>query len=54
MELWRYYDITHRDHTIMNPTSDEKLDEMIAMLRLPPGHGYWILVAARENPDTHR
>ncbi|NLW17559.1 MAG: class I SAM-dependent methyltransferase [Firmicutes bacterium] len=37
MDRWRYFEITHRDHDIMNPISLEKLDEMIALLRLPPG-----------------
>jgi hypothetical protein len=37
MDRWRYFDITHRDHDIMNPMSSEKLDEMIGLLRLPQG-----------------
>ena len=35
MDRWRYFDITHSDHSIMNPLSLNKLDEMIALLRLP-------------------
>jgi SAM-dependent methyltransferase len=37
MDMWRYFDITHRDHDIMNPISSCKLNEMIALLRLPAG-----------------
>src|SRR5262245_62004356 len=34
MDIWKYYDITHREHDICNPISSEKLDELIALLRL--------------------
>jgi SAM-dependent methyltransferase len=34
MDRWKYYDITHRDHVVCNPTSVEKLDELIALLDL--------------------
>ncbi|MBD3162001.1 MAG: methyltransferase domain-containing protein [Candidatus Eisenbacteria bacterium] len=34
MDMWKYYDVTHREHTIMNPTGEEKLRELIALLRL--------------------
>lgn len=37
MDMWRYFDITHRDHEICNPTSSEKLDEMLGLLALPEG-----------------
>lgn len=37
MNQWRYFDITHRDHEICNPTSSEKLDEMLGLLALPEG-----------------
>lgn len=35
METWKFYDITHRDHVICNPTSVAKLDELIGWLDLP-------------------
>lgn len=34
MDRWKYFDITHRDHLICNPTSVEKMDEIIQLLRL--------------------
>lgn len=37
MDRWKFFDITHRDHLICNPTSSEKLDELIALLDLPRG-----------------
>jgi SAM-dependent methyltransferase len=37
MDRWKFYDITHRDHLICNPTSSAKLDELIALLDLPRG-----------------
>ena len=36
MDTWKFYDITHRDHVICNPTSAAKLDEVIGWLDLPP------------------
>jgi len=37
MDMWQIFDITHRYHTFMNPSTSEKLDEMIALLKLVPG-----------------
>lgn len=37
MDTWKYFDITHRDHTFMNPTTSGKLDEMVSLLDLRPG-----------------
>ncbi len=37
MDPWRYFDITHRDHVICNPTSVGKLDEVIGLLDLRAG-----------------
>ena len=37
MNIWKYFDITHRDHTFMNPTTSEKLDEMVSLLGLKHG-----------------
>jgi SAM-dependent methyltransferase len=36
MDTWKYFDITHRDHVVCNPTSVAKLDELIGLLDLPP------------------
>jgi len=35
MDTWKFYDITHRDHVVCNPTSLPKLDELIELLDLP-------------------
>jgi SAM-dependent methyltransferase len=37
MDRWKYFDVTHRDHLICNPTSAAKLDELIELLDLPSG-----------------
>ncbi|MFI5259211.1 MAG: SAM-dependent methyltransferase [Candidatus Limnocylindrales bacterium] len=36
LDTWKFYDITHRDHVVCNPSSVEKLDEIIGLLDLPP------------------
>lgn len=35
MDTWKYYDITHRDHVVLNPANPERLDELIRLLDLP-------------------
>ena len=37
MDTWKFYDITHREHVVCNPTSEEKLDRLVSLLRLRPG-----------------
>ena len=37
MDVWKFYDITHREHVLCNPTSGEKLGRLIDLLRLPRG-----------------
>ena len=37
MDMWKYYGITHTDHTVMNPMSVAKTNELIELLRLPEG-----------------
>ena len=37
MDTWKFYDITHRYHVICNPTSEEKLEHLVELLRLPAG-----------------
>jgi len=44
MDLWKFFDITHREHVVCNPMSVEKLQELIALLRL--GHGDRVLEIA--------
>jgi SAM-dependent methyltransferase len=35
MNTWKFYDITHRDHVVCNPTSLEKVERIVALLDLP-------------------
>ncbi len=35
--MWKYFGITHTDHTVMNPMSVAKTTELIDLLRLPDG-----------------
>jgi len=37
MDSWKFYDITHREHLLCNPTSEEKVARLVALLRLPEG-----------------
>ncbi len=37
MDTWKFYDITHREHLVCNPTSEEKLSDLVRLLRLPRG-----------------
>ncbi|MGD8683249.1 MAG: class I SAM-dependent methyltransferase [Chloroflexota bacterium] len=37
METWRFFDITHRQHVICNPSSLEKYQQLIDLLPLAPG-----------------
>lgn len=35
MDTLKFYDITHREHLVCNPTSEEKLARLVGLLRLP-------------------
>ncbi|HSO19369.1 MAG TPA: class I SAM-dependent methyltransferase, partial [Desulfosarcina sp.] len=36
MEIpWKFYDITHGEHLVCNPMSEEKLTRLVELLRLP-------------------
>lgn len=37
MDTWKFYDVTHREHMVCNPTSGEKLDQLVGQLRLEAG-----------------
>lgn len=37
MDMWKFYDITHRNLIICNPSSEEKLEQLVRLLRLPAG-----------------
>ena len=41
MDTWKYFAITHADHVVCNPTSPERLDELIGFLDLPRGARAW-------------
>ena len=34
MDIWKYFAIGHQHHVICNPTSEEKLDELIELIEL--------------------
>ena len=37
MDIWKYYDITHKKHIVLNPMSIDKLDGLFSLLNLKPG-----------------
>jgi len=37
LETWKYFDITHSEHTICNPSSLEKITRLVQLLRLQQG-----------------
>jgi SAM-dependent methyltransferase len=37
MDMWKYFGITHADHTVMNPLSEAKHAEVVERLCLPAG-----------------
>ena len=37
MDMWKFFDITHREHILCNPMSLEKLEQLITLLPLKPG-----------------
>jgi hypothetical protein len=41
MDTWKFYGITHADHVVCNPTSTQRLDELIELLDLDPGASVW-------------
>jgi SAM-dependent methyltransferase len=41
MDLWKYFGITHADHVVCNPTSPERIDEVVGLLDLAPGSRVW-------------
>jgi SAM-dependent methyltransferase len=36
MDIWKYYDITHKKHLICNPMSQSKLESLFSLLNLKP------------------
>jgi hypothetical protein len=37
MDMWKFFDITHREQILCNPMSLEKLEQLITLLPLKPG-----------------
>src|SRR4030042_6328849 len=37
MDIWKYYDITHKKHIVLNPMSIDKLDGLFSLLNLKLG-----------------
>ncbi|MHB8050847.1 MAG: SAM-dependent methyltransferase [Coriobacteriia bacterium] len=35
MDTWKFFDITHGEHVVCNPTNEEKLTRLVELLRLP-------------------
>jgi len=36
MDPWKFYDVTHRDHVVCNPMSEDTLARLIDLMRLSP------------------
>ncbi len=39
MDIWKFFDITHKKHLVCNPTSEAKLVHLVRILGLPKGAG---------------
>ena len=37
MDIWKFYDITHREHSYCNPMSRARFDQLIDLLKLKRG-----------------
>ncbi len=37
LDIWKYFDVTHRHHTVCNPMSLTKLDALLGLCALPDG-----------------
>ncbi len=37
MDMWKFFDITHREHILCDPISLDKLEQLITLLPLKPG-----------------
>ena len=37
MDTWKFYDITHREHVVCNPTSEDKLGRLVKLVKLQAG-----------------
>ena len=39
MDMWKFFSVIHGCHTVCNPMSITKLDELFGLLKLEPGAG---------------
>ena len=37
MDIWKYYDITHKKHLVCNPMNKDKLEGLFSLLDVKPG-----------------
>ena len=37
MDTWKFFDITHREHLICNPSDPRRYQQLVDLLRLAPG-----------------
>jgi cyclopropane fatty-acyl-phospholipid synthase-like methyltransferase len=37
MDIWKFYDITHKKHIVLNPMSIDKIEGLFGLLNLKPG-----------------
>ena len=38
LDIWKFYDVTHKHHVVCNPMSTVKIDELIELLKLDPNN----------------
>jgi cyclopropane fatty-acyl-phospholipid synthase-like methyltransferase len=50
MDIWKYYDITHKKHTLCNPMSIDKLEELFSLLDLKPGFKVLDIASGKGEP----
>ena len=37
MDIWRYFDVTHADHDVMNPSTPERIDKLAPAIGVEEG-----------------
>ena len=49
MDRWKYYDIIHQRHSVMNPVDETKLERLYDLLELKKGReGMWSVETAQQ------
>ena len=54
MDMWRYFDVTHAQHDVMNPSSGERLEELGGALQLRSGQRVLDLELGALSRDAQR